>query len=173
MFKNRKLTALLKLDNNPRTIKGDDFDKLCKSIQDNPDYFQARPLILSDRTGQLVIIAGNQRYEAARHLKIKEVPTYLIAGLTEEREREIIIRDNISLGDFDYDMLANEWDAELLVEWGVNVPVDFGIIEEETHLVIEKKQIFALTIETEDEHNFNGIKDELDRLQITYSERSK
>lgn len=97
----RKLVDLRKLPNNPRTIKKADMERLKKSIKDNPDYFEARPLILSDRTGELVILAGNQRYEAAKALGMDEVPTFLIEGLTEEREREIIIRDNVSNGGWD------------------------------------------------------------------------
>ena len=92
----RKLNELKKLDNNPRTIKKQDMDKLVESIKSNPDYFEARPLILSNRTGELVILGGNQRYEAAKISGLKEVPTHLIEGLTEEREREIIIRDNVA-----------------------------------------------------------------------------
>lgn len=69
----RKLTELKKLPNNPRTIKKDDMERLKKSIKDNPDYFEARPIILSNRTGELVILAGNQRYEAAKALKMEEV----------------------------------------------------------------------------------------------------
>lgn len=114
----RKLSELKKLPNNPRTIKDESFKSLCKSIQDNPDYFEARPCILSDRTGELVIIAGNQRYEAAKHLKLKEIPTHLIPGLTEEREQEIIIRDNVANGDWDVSLLA-DWDKVKLDEWGV------------------------------------------------------
>jgi len=122
----RKLKDLKKLPNNPRTIKTSDFDKLCKSIKDSPDYFEARPLILSDRTGELIIIAGNQRFEAAKTLKLKEVPTYLIKDLTEEREKEIIIRDNVSNGEWDMDLLANEWDQNDLENWGVDLPVGWG-----------------------------------------------
>lgn len=73
----RKLEDLRKLENNPRKISSEDFQILVKSIKDNPDYFEARPLLLSDRTGELVIIAGNQRYDAAKFLGLKEVPTYL------------------------------------------------------------------------------------------------
>lgn len=115
----RKLVDLKKLPNNPRTIKKDDMARLKQSIKDNPDYFEARPIILSNRTGELVILAGNQRYEAAKALKMDEVPTFLLEGLTEAREREIIIRDNVSNGDWDMDALANEWDIDLLQEWGV------------------------------------------------------
>jgi ParB-like chromosome segregation protein Spo0J len=89
----RKLSELKKLPNNPRQIKDEQFNTLVKSIQDNPAYFEARPIILSDRTGELIIIAGNQRYEAAKKLKLKTVPTFLLSGLTEEKERVFICRD--------------------------------------------------------------------------------
>ena len=121
----RKLTELKKLEGNPRIIRDKQFKTLCDSIRDNSKYFEARPLILSNRTGQLVIIAGNQRYEAAKALKLKEVPTFLIEGLTEDKEKEIVIRDNISNGEFDMDVLANAWGDLPLVEWGVSLPVDF------------------------------------------------
>ena len=118
----RKLSLLKKLPNNPRTIRNRDFEILCESIKSNPDYFEARPLILSDRTGELVIIAGNQRYEAAKYLKLKEVPTYLLKGLTAKRERELIIRDNISNGEWDFEALANEWNEVELEDWGLFIP---------------------------------------------------
>lgn len=120
-IKYRKLTELKKLPNNPRTIKKDDMERLKKSIKDNPDYFEARPIILSNRTGDLVILAGNQRYEAAKALRMDEVPTFLLEGLTEAREREIIIRDNVSNGDWDMDALANEWDTQELTDWGLDL----------------------------------------------------
>ena len=86
----RQLANLKKLENNPRTITKKDMDRLKKSVAENPDYFEARPIILSDRTGELVIIAGNQRYEAAKALKMDKVPTFLLSGLTEDREKEIV-----------------------------------------------------------------------------------
>lgn len=101
----RKLDDLVKLENNPRKISQEQLDKLKESIERNPDYFEARPIILSDRTGELVIIAGNQRYEACRQLGVSEVPTVLMKGLTEEREREIVIRDNVSNGEWDINKL--------------------------------------------------------------------
>lgn len=118
----RKISELKKLPNNPRTIKKDDMERLKKSIKDNPDYFEARPIILSNRTGDLVILAGNQRYEAAKALGMDEVPTFLLEGLTEAREREIIIRDNVSNGEWDFDILANEFDINDLESWGVDTP---------------------------------------------------
>ena len=120
----RKLSDLHELKGNPRTIKRDDFEKLKTSIRNNPDYFEARPLILSDRTGRLVVLAGNQRLKAAKALGIAEVPTVLLSGLSEEREKEIVIRDNVSNGDWDMDILANEWDESALKDWGVDINWD-------------------------------------------------
>lgn len=115
----RAIADLKELPGNPRTIKKDQFEKLKTSIKDNADYFEARPIILSDRTGELVILAGNQRYKAAKALGLKEVPTILLPNLTEKREKEIIIRDNVENGDWDWDALFNEWDTDKLQEWGV------------------------------------------------------
>ena len=120
----RKLEDLRKLENNPRKISSEDFQILVKSIKDNPDYFEARPLLLSDRTGELVIIAGNQRYDAAKALGLKEVPTYVLKGLTEEREREIVIRDNVNNGEWDMDKLAEEWGDLDLSGWGLDLELD-------------------------------------------------
>ena len=117
----RKLSELTKLEDNPRIIKNEEFQNLCASILANPEFFKARPLILSNRTGKLVVIAGNQRYEAARTVGLKEVPTYLIEGITEEKEREITIRDNTQQGSWDMDLLSG-WDSLPLTEWGVNLP---------------------------------------------------
>lgn len=122
----RKLTELKKLTDNPRIIRDKEFKNLCQSIKDNPKFFEARPLILSDRTGELVIIAGNQRYEAAKALKMKEAPTYLMEGLTEEKEKEITIRDNTNQGEWSMDDLANAWGDLPLADWGVKIPEDWG-----------------------------------------------
>jgi len=118
-MKYRKLSDLTPLEGNPRAIKKHQFEKLLQSLKDNLDYFEARPIILSNRTGEYVIIAGNQRYHAAKELGYKEVPTFLMEGLTEEREKEIIIRDNVSNGEWDWDQLANTFDVSELQDWGV------------------------------------------------------
>lgn len=116
----RKLSEMKKLDGNPRKITQEQLDTLKQSIEKNKDYFEARPLILSNRTGELVIIAGNQRYEACKQLGIEECPTVLLEGLTEEREKEIIIRDNVSNGEWDEELLQ-DWNVEDLADWGVDV----------------------------------------------------
>lgn len=142
MYQLRPLSELVKLENNPRRITDTDLAKLVQSIRDNQDYFQARPLILSDRTGELVIIAGNQRYEAAKFLELDMVPTYLISGLNKRREQEIIIRDNISNGSWDYDALNNEWNEFDLNDWGVNLAFPSDQTEEPE----EQKQVESTKI---------------------------
>lgn len=118
----RNIAELKELPGNPRTISKKQFETLKTSLKDNQDYFEARPIILSNRTGELVILAGNQRYKAAKSIGMTQVPTILLEGLTEEREREIVIRDNVENGEWDMDALANEWDADLLADWGVDLP---------------------------------------------------
>ena len=118
----RPLDSLKPLENNPRYIKEEDFERLCASVQNNPELFEAQPIILSDRTGEMVIIAGNQRYRAAKEVGLKEVPTVLLTGLTEQKEKEIIIRTNVTNGKWDWDRLADDdWNVDDLEDWGVNV----------------------------------------------------
>jgi len=116
----RNINELKKLENNPRTISKEDMEKLKASIK-KFWVLEARPLILSNRTWELVIIGWNMRYEACKQLWIKEVPTELIENLTEEDEKEIIIRDNVSNWEWDMEQLANEWDTEKLIDWWVDI----------------------------------------------------
>ena len=141
----RKLSTLRKLPGNPRTISAPDLETLKDSLATNPELFDARPIILSDRTGELVIIAGNMRMEAARQIGMKEVPTILLPGLTEAKEREIAIRDNINNGDWDWDLLANQWDDLPLAEWGLQVPT-FDMDDEPEPTAQEDEEAVAETV---------------------------
>lgn len=123
-----KLSELKKLEWNPRTIKKEDLDKLTKSIE-KFWIIEWRPFLVSNRTWENIIIGGNQRYEVCKKIGITEVPVHIIEWLTEEEEKEIIIRDNISNGEWDWDILANEWDKEELEEWGLDV--QFETVEPE------------------------------------------
>lgn len=171
MYKERDLNTLVKLEDNPRFIREDQFDTLCDSLKDNPDYFKARPLILSNRTGELVIIAGNQRYEAAKHIGLSKVPTFLIEGLTEEREKEIIIRDNVSNGEWDHDLLANNWDSAQLFEWGVPI-TDIKLSDDEDEEPEEDKPIrYLLEVDCKTESERQEVEDLL--LERGYKVKKK
>lgn len=158
----RALSEIKPLDNNPRYIKTDDFERLCASVQNNADYFECRPIILSDRTGELVIIAGNQRYKAAQEVGLKEVPTILLHGLTEAKEKEIVIRDNVQNGKWDYDILSSgAWgEVEELADWGVegvdflsdtNDESDIDSLFEEANNTEEKHKNIHITVEIPEE----------------------
>lgn len=115
-----KIADMLKLVGNPRKISQEEMECLKESLQSIPEYFEAHPIVMSNRTGKWVVIDGNQRMEAARQLGWEEVPVALMSGLTEEKEREIIIRANVNNGEWDMELLK-EWDKEQLEDWGVDV----------------------------------------------------
>lgn len=124
------INDIVLMDNNPRKISRENFERLKKSIKENKDYFEARPIICNNRTGQNVIIAGNQRYRAAKELKMKMIPC-VIMTLTEEKEKEINIRDNVELGEWDYDILKTDWNVDNLEDWGVDTTGLMEDIEEQ------------------------------------------
>ena len=103
----RKIADIHPLPDNPRKIDLEDLERLKESIRNNPDYLEAHPLVLSDRTGELIVIDGNQRLRACQEMGWEEVPTALLHGLTEEREQEIIIRANVNNGKWDIDKLLD------------------------------------------------------------------
>lgn len=103
----RKISDLKGLSNNPRKITKTNLEKLVDSIKIN-GFWEHRPIALSDRTGELVILGGHQRLKAAKKLKLKEVPTILYSGLTEDQEKEIILRDNVNNGEWDFSILETD-----------------------------------------------------------------
>ena len=103
---------------NPRTIDADMFDKLVKSITDFPQMLKIRPLVIDENN---VLLGGNMRYKALKELGYTKVPTIQIGELTDEQKREFIIKDNVGFGDWDWNVLANEWDEEKLQEWGLEI----------------------------------------------------
>ncbi len=116
-FKLTKLSEIRENPNNPRTIKEDKFEKLVRSIQTFPEMLEARPIVVNPDG---VIIGGNMRYKACKAAGLKEAPVYF-ATWGEAKEREFTIKDNTSAGEHDFDVLANEWDATELNQWGLNV----------------------------------------------------
>lgn len=166
----RPLDQMKPLENNPRWIKKEDFERLCASVQNNPELFEAQPIILSNRTGENVIIAGNQRYRAAIEVGLKEVPTILLEGLTEAKEKEIIIRTNVTNGKWDFDVLASGlWgDVDELTDWGVenisffsesNDETDIDSLFEEASNTEQKEKETHITVSIPD-----AFKDKVDEI---------
>lgn len=113
---------------NPRTIKDDNFKKLVQSIKDFPEMLDARPLVLNKDN---VILGGNMRFKASKEAGLKEVPVKIV-DWSEEKQREFIIKDNVSGGDWDWDILANEWELDSITEWGLEMPEWADDINEKT-----------------------------------------
>jgi ParB-like chromosome segregation protein Spo0J len=118
---------------NPRIIKDDKFRKLVKSIKDFPQMLELRPIVVDENN---IILGGNMRYKALLEAGYTEVPIVRANDLTEEQKDEFIVKDNVGFGEWDWDALANEWDAELLNDWGLFVPelpneVDYSILDDE------------------------------------------
>jgi ParB-like chromosome segregation protein Spo0J len=133
MVEYRKVTELKLHGNNPRFIKDDKFKKLVQSIKDFPEMLEKRPLVV-DEDG--IILGGNMRFRSCLELKMKEVPVIVAKGWTDEQKNEFVIKDNVSSGEFDFDVLANNWDVLELEEWGLDVwqaqeEVDYSILDDE------------------------------------------
>jgi DNA modification methylase len=108
--------------NNPRLIKDDKFKKLVQSIKDFPEMLNIRPIVVNQ---DMIILGGNMRYKACKEAGLKEIPI-IITDLTEDQQREFLIKDNTSGGEWDWEVLANEWDTDQLEAWGLDLPIDFN-----------------------------------------------
>ena len=108
---------------NPRVLRDEKFAKLVQSIRDFPDMLNKRPIVAVTDGDGFMVLGGNMRLRACQELKMKEVPVILADEWTEEQRREFIIKDNVGFGEWDWDQLANEWDAKELAEWGLTLPI--------------------------------------------------
>ena len=108
---------------NPRVIRDGKFQKLVTSIKEFPDMLNKRPLIVfTDVNGKYCVLGGNMRLKALNELKYTEIPVIIADEWTEEQKAEFLIKDNVGFGEWDWDSLANEWDAEKLGDWGLDIP---------------------------------------------------
>lgn len=114
--------------NNPRLIKDDKFKKLCQSLKDFPEMLELRPIVVNK---DHIILGGNMRYKAAKEIGLKEIPVKVADNLTPEQEREFLIKDNTSGGEWDWEVLANEWDSEELEAWGLDLPITKDLNEQD------------------------------------------
>lgn len=114
----RKISEVKLNPNNPRLIKDEKFKKLCQSLKDFPEMLNIRPIVVNK---DMIILGGNMRYKAAKEIGLKEIPV-TIADLTEDQQREFLIKDNTSGGEWDWEVLSNEWDSEELEAWGLDIP---------------------------------------------------
>lgn len=117
-----KLSSIKSNPNNPRVIKDDKFKKLVKSIKDFPKMMELRPMVVNSDN---IVLGGNMRLKALKELGYKEIPKEWVKraeDLTEDEQRQFIIKDNVGFGEHDWEMLQAEWDLSELEDWGVDVP---------------------------------------------------
>ena len=111
---------------NPRVIKDDKFKKLVKSIQEFPQMLQLRPIVVND---EMIVLGGNMRLRACKEARLKEVPIIKASDLTEQQQKEFIIKDNVGFGEWDWDALANEWDENDIAESIEGAKIQFVMVE--------------------------------------------
>ena len=136
-----KITKVIPNENNPRFIKDNKFKKLVQSIKDFPEMLKLRPIVVNK---DMVVLGGNMRLKACAEAGLKEVYILKADNLTEQQEREFIVKDNVGFGEWDWDILANEWDTDLLEDWGLELNIDNAIDELDDDDEIELPQSVQL-----------------------------
>jgi ParB-like chromosome segregation protein Spo0J len=148
--------------NNPRIIKDEKFAKLVKSIQEFPQMLEIRPIVVND---DMIVLGGNMRLKACLEAGLKEISIIKASNLTEEQQKEFIIKDNVGFGEWDWNDLANNWDAKELQEWGLDIPGFENINEKEENDLSNKiKSEFRIEVilknEKEQEITYNKLIEE-------------
>ena len=179
-MKHTKQKAMIKVNisevkpnpNNPRIIKDAKFKKLVTSIKEFPDMLNKRPLIVfTDVDGKYCVLGGNMRLKALNELKYTEIPVIIADEWTEEQKAEFLIKDNVGFGEWDWDQLANEWDAEKLDDWGLNIPnyetneVDYSGKNEEIDIDLLDSEMILKLKYTEDDYNL--VREQLSKIAST------
>jgi len=121
---------------NPRTIKNASFKKLVQSVKDNPKMLEIRPVVYNSK---FMILGGARRWEAAKELKMKQVPAINASHLTPKEQKEFIIKDNASAGEWDIEKLRKGWDIKKLNEWGLDFTWNAPIIDKATPVQISTR----------------------------------
>ena len=156
-----KISKVIPNNDNPRIIKGDKFDKLVKSLKEFPEMAAVRPIVVNKL---MVVLGGNMRLKAMQEAGWKEVPVEIV-DWSEEKQREFIIKDNVGFGEWNWDDLANTWDAESLTEWGLDVwqPEEETEPAEPIDLSGDLKETFEVIIQCGNESEQEATYDKLNK----------
>lgn len=120
-----KITELKNLEYNPRVIDTFKYESLKKSLIEMPDMLLVRPLIIDEFYN---IIAGNMRYRACLDLGYTEVYVKQVENLTIEEKKELMVKDNISYGEWDEQILGDNFDTTLVNDWLGNEIIDYSAL---------------------------------------------
>ena len=150
---------------NPRIIKNDKFKKLVKSIQEFPEMLKIRPIVVDE---DMMVLGGNMRLKASKDAGLKEVWIEVAEGFTEDQKKEFIVKDNVGFGEWEWDILANEWDSVQLAEWGLDVWENQDDIED-IEEVIDFNEDVNFIIKCE---NLKELEELKDKLKLTGTKTS-
>ena len=142
-------------ESNPRFIKEDKFEKLVKSIKDFPEMLKLRPIVVNK---DMTVLGGNMRLKACIEAGLKEVYILKAEGLTKEQEDEFIVKDNLGFGEWDWDVLANEWDSVQLEEWGLDgFPFEEVELDSEELVIDETHKTIPISFKIKDYEEANEL----------------
>lgn len=122
MIQKIEITKVKENPSNPRFIRDDKFDKLVQSIKSFPQMLDLRPIVVNE---DMVVLGGNMRLKACIAAGLTQVPIIKASELTEEQQKEFVIKDNSSFGEWDWDVLVNEWPVDDLSDWGLDIPKSY------------------------------------------------
>lgn len=157
MIKKVNIAAIKPNEENPRFITDAKFKKLVKSIKEFPEMLETRPLVVDE---DMIVLGGNMRLKALKSAGVFEVPVHQVKGWTQEQKKEFIIKDNLGYGEWDWDIIANNWDIQVLSDWGMDIP-KFEVEKEIEDLSDNIKSMFRVEVELEDENEQEKLYNEL------------
>ena len=150
-------------ENNPRIIKDYKFKQLVKSIKEFPEMLKLRPIVVNS---EMIVLGGNMRLKACKEAGLKEVWVLKADELTEEQQREFIVKDNVGFGEWDWDVLANEWNNQQLEDWGLDlILTDDDLEEMKNPNNIDTENIFATELDMQSNYVVLKFDTDIDWIQ--------
>jgi ParB-like chromosome segregation protein Spo0J len=149
MIKEINIKEIKPNPNNPRVLKDDKFKKLVQSLKDFPEMANVRPIVVNT---EMIVLGGNMRLRAMQEAGWKKAPVQMV-DWSIEKQNEFIIKDNVGFGEWDWDVLANEWNESELTEWGLDIPIFKDTEDELKDLSSEINNLYRIEIVCKDEEH--------------------
>lgn len=148
---------------NPRIIKDENYKKLVKSIKNAPWMLELRPIVVNKEN---MVLGGNMRLKACQEAKLKSIPVLIADELTEKEQKEFIIKDNVSQGEWDIEELKN-WEESDLEAWGLPA-LNFNKEEKDSdEFKLAEEVEYTIIINCQNELEQKTLYEELERRGFT------
>jgi alpha-D-ribose 1-methylphosphonate 5-triphosphate synthase subunit PhnL len=158
-----KIGDLVMNPNNPRTIKDDKFKKLVKSIKEFPEMLEVRPIVVDE---DMIVLGGNMRLKACLSAGLEEVYIIRFENIPEEKKKEFIVKDNVGYGEWDFELLLEDWSKDQLLDWGLDIKEGAKASDDEEVL---PENINAIFIDLKKKDKQRELYDKL--IELGYSEK--